>query len=174
MCANFRDFRAKSVWVVSKNMFTKFGLVVALEGAQLTDPCWWHECLSIYPWIIIKRFLQEMCEKYRLDIITFRFGGHLEKMTAILDFWVARLKKSKSDPQRWFVPIFTLVSPSERFSQNIAVICCTIAEKKSCTVCGCFVVVSLGFVWDKLSGRAHTQKTRPSDRNTCKKGSPLP
>ena len=35
-------------------------------------------------------------------------------MSAILDFWVARLKKSKSWPKGMFMPIFTLVSQSAR------------------------------------------------------------
>ena len=36
LCSDFRDFRAKSVGAVSKNVFLKIGLKVALYG---TDSC---------------------------------------------------------------------------------------------------------------------------------------
>ena len=36
LCTDLRDFRAKSVGAVSKNVFEKNGLKVALNG---TDPC---------------------------------------------------------------------------------------------------------------------------------------
>ena len=36
LCTDLRDFRAKSVGAVSKNVFEKIGLMVALYG---TDPC---------------------------------------------------------------------------------------------------------------------------------------
>ena len=36
LCTALRDFRAKSVGAVSKNVFEKIGLKVALNG---TDPC---------------------------------------------------------------------------------------------------------------------------------------
>ena len=36
LCTDLHDFRAKSVGAVSKNVFEKIGLMVALYG---TDPC---------------------------------------------------------------------------------------------------------------------------------------
>ena len=36
LCTDLRDFRAESVGAVSKNVFEKIGLKVALNG---TDPC---------------------------------------------------------------------------------------------------------------------------------------
>ena len=36
VCTDLRDFRAKFVGAVSKNVFEKIGLMVALYG---TDPC---------------------------------------------------------------------------------------------------------------------------------------
>ena len=39
VCTNVCDFRAKSVEAVSKTCLTEVGLVVALEGAHLTEPC---------------------------------------------------------------------------------------------------------------------------------------
>ena len=37
LCTDLRDFRAKSVGAVSKNVFERIGLMGALFG---TDPCW--------------------------------------------------------------------------------------------------------------------------------------